>query len=140
MEFWWLDPGAGPAATLDLPQLPDGWEYEGWAVIDGTPVTTGKFTDVDDFDFADPYSSQVASGPPFPGEDFLLNAPSGLDFPTDLTGGTIVISIEPMPDNSSAPFTLKPLVGMVPSPAAVHTVYTMDNNAAATNPVGSASR
>ena len=28
--------------------------------------------------------------PPFPGEDFLMNAPSGLMFPTDLSGATAV--------------------------------------------------
>ena len=41
---WWLDPAAGPGAGLSLPTLPNGWQYEGWAVIDGIPVTTGKFT------------------------------------------------------------------------------------------------
>lgn len=136
---WWLDP-SGPSATLNLPTLPAGWEYEGWAVIDGTPVTTGKFTAVDMADMAAPYSGTAAAGPPFPGEDFLMNAPSNLTFPTDLSGKTVVISVEPMPDNSEAPFLLKPLVGMVPAMANVHSVYNMDNNAANTNPTGTASR
>jgi hypothetical protein len=114
--------------------------YEGWAVIDGIPVTTGKFTDINAADKAAPYSETVAPGPPFPGEDFLLNAPSGTTFPTDLAGKTVVISVEPSPDNSAAPFVLKPLVGSVPTSATDHTLYDMMNNAAATNPTGSASR
>ena len=136
---WWLDPMAGPGAGLDLPALPAGWEYEGWAVIDGMPLSTGKFTSVSGSDDASPYSGSTP-GPAFPGEDFLMNAPTGLTFPTDLSGKTVVISVEPKPDNSTAPFLLKPLVGNVPSTTMGHTPYSMDNNASATNPTGTASR
>lgn len=135
---WFLDP-AGPSATLSLPTLPAGWEYEGWAVINGTPVTTGKFLTVAGADDAAPYSGN-APAPPFPGEDFLVNAPSGLTFPTDLRNGMVVISIEPYPDNSPAPFTMKPLVGSVPGAAAPHTLQSMNNNAAASNPAGTVRR
>lgn len=131
---WWLDP-SGPESSLDLPTLPDGWKYEGWAVIDGTPVSTGTFTSVSGSDDAAPFSGTTA-GPAYPGEDFLLNAPSGLTFPTDLTNGTIVISVEPSPDNSAAPFLLKPLVGTVPMNATDRTLYGMNNNAENTNPTG----
>jgi hypothetical protein len=79
-------------------------------------------------------------GPPFPGEDFLVNAPSGLTFPTDLSGTTQVISIEPDPDNSSAPFLLKPLVATVPSPAMDHVTYAMSSNVANSFPTGTATR
>ena len=137
---WWLDPAAGPGAALNLPTLPSGWVYEGWAVIDGMPVTTGKFTAVDAMDMAAPYSSTVAPGPPFPGEDFLMNTPSGLTFPTDLAGKTVVISVEPNPDNSPAPFLLKPLVGTVPANATDRTLYPMGNNASGSNPTGTATR
>ena len=136
---WWLDPSAGPGATLTLPTLPSGWNYEGWAVINGTPVSTGTFTSASGADDADTFSG-TEPGPPYPGEDFLVNAPSGLVFPTDLTGTTIVISVEPSPDNSAAPFLLKPLVGNVPSAAADHTLYNMDNNAGNTNPSGTVNR
>jgi hypothetical protein len=74
----------------------------------------------------------------FPGEDFLENAPAGLTFPTDLAGGVAVISIEPDPDNSTDPFTLKPLVGNIPADAVDHTLYQMGNNAAGF-PTGTAS-
>jgi hypothetical protein len=126
---WWLNP-AGPSATLELATLP-----EGWAVVDGTPVSTGTFTSVSGNDDAAPFSGTTAS-PAYSGEDFLMNAPSGLTFPTDLSSATIVISVEPSPDNSAAPFLLKPLVGAVPANATDRTLYGMNNNAAATNPTG----
>ncbi|TKG92912.1 anti-sigma factor [Puteibacter caeruleilacunae] len=136
---WFLDISSGsPAAGLDLPTLPDGWQYEGWVVVDGQPVTTGKFTMVDTADDADPFSGDQP-GPSFPGEDFLMDAPVGLNFPLDLSGAKVVISIEPMPDNSEAPFLLKPLLGDVPANAADHTVYMMDNISGDTNPQGSVS-
>ncbi len=138
---WWLDNSSGmPAVGLDLPALPEGWNYEGWAVIDGTPVSTGTFRDATAADAAANYSGTV-SGPPFPGEDFLNNAPAGLTFPTDLTAGaTIVISVEPSPDNSPAPFVLKPLVHPVSAGAAVHVPFDMNNNAVNTNPTGTVVR
>ncbi|RKE04946.1 anti-sigma factor [Marinifilum flexuosum] len=136
---WWLDPSGGPGAGLSLPTLPSGWKYEGWAVIDGVPVTTGKFTSVSGADDSAPFSGNQA-GPPFPGEDFLMNAPTGVIFPTDLAGKTVVISVEPEPDNSAAPFLLKPLVGMVPADADDHTLYDMSNNSQATNPTGNVTR
>ena len=137
--IWFLDLSSGsPMQGLNLPTLPNGWKYEGWTVINGTPVTTGTFTSATVVDDADPYSSTMP-GPPFPGEDFLLNAPSGLSFPTDIAGGVAVISIEPSPDNSSAPFLLKPLVGMIPSNATDHVTYMMDKNLSSF-PVGSAKR
>ena len=134
---WFLDlSGGSPAVGLTLPTLPSGWKYEGWAVIDGTPVTSGTFTMVDVADDAAPYSG-AGAGPPFPGEDFVMNAPTGMTFPTDLSGGTMVISIEPDPDDGTGPFTLKPLVGMVPNPAMDHMTYDMDNKSA-DFPMGSA--
>ncbi len=126
--IWWLNLTSGTAMPgLYLADLPAGWKYEGWVVIDGTPVTTGTFTMVNGVDEFDGFSG-TESGPPFPGEDFLSGAPSGLAFPTDLSGGTAVISIEPFPDSDPAPFTLKPLVGMIPTGATPFTVYPMDNN------------
>jgi hypothetical protein len=80
------------------------------------------------------------NGPPFPGEDYLINAPMGVTFPTDLAGATVVISIEPEPDNSPAPFLLKPLVGNVPTTAIDHTSYDMSYNASASNPTGVVTR
>ena len=128
--IWFLSLATGsPAAGLDLPTLPSGWAYEGWAVIGGTPVTTGRFTATNAVDLSAPFSG-TEPGPPFPGEDFLVNAPTGLIFPTDLAGGTAVISIEPEPDDSSAPFTLKPLVGAIAADATDHVTYSIPSNLA----------
>ena len=137
---WFLDLASGmPSTGLTLPTLPEGWVYEGWAVIGGMPITTGTFTSVDMSDDNGPFSGPDA-GPPFPGEDFIQNAPAGLTFPTDLTGGTFVISIEPSPDNSPAPFVFKPLVGMAPSPAMDHYTYAMSSNVMASFPKGKVTR
>ncbi len=125
--IWFLDP-SGPSATLTLPTLPAGWRYEGWAVSGGTPISTGTFTSVTGADAFAGFSGSNPT-PPFPGEDFLLNAPSGLSFPIDLAGGIAVISIEPYPDDSPAPYTLKPLVGQIPTSATDRTLYSTDNNA-----------
>jgi hypothetical protein len=126
---WFLDNSSGTATTgLNLPNLADGWKYEGWAVIDGQPVSTGTFSvtgTADDNASSSPYKGDANDGPPFPGEDFLKNAPAGLSFPTDLKGTTIVISVEPDPDNSPAPFTFKPLAHMVPQDAENHVVVSM---------------
>ena len=126
--IWFLDLGTGnPAQGLFLPTLPAGWKYEGWAVINGITVTTGTFTSTTVVDDADPFSSTMP-GPPFPGEDFLISAPSGLIFPTDIAGEAAVISIEPDPDNSSNPFTLKPLVSDIPMNATDRFNYNMTTN------------
>ena len=135
---WFLDNSSGSAATgLSLPVLADGWKYEGWAVINGMPISTGTFADpsvADDNAASSIFKGNTGNGPNYPGEDYLQNAPAGLTFPTDLKGTTIVISVEPSPDNSPSPFTFKPLAHMVPSNAANHT--TIDMGA---GPVGSIS-
>ena len=72
---WFLDPAAGPGASLDLPTLPSGWVFEGWGVTQGLPLTTGKFTSVSGADLSSPFSGPNP-GPPFPGEDFLATCPA----------------------------------------------------------------
>ena len=112
---WFMD-GSGPTTGLGLPTLDAGWKYEGWVVSNGVVLSTGKFSNPNGSDDASTYSGSMAS-PPFPGEDFLINAPTGLTFPVNLSGATLVISVEPFPDNSPMPFTLKPLSHTVASPA-----------------------
>jgi hypothetical protein len=133
--IWFLDLSSGsPMNGLDLPTLADGWKYEGWVVIDGQAVTTGTFINTMATDDADPFSGSMplpdvnGSDGFFPGEDFLMNAPAGLNFPTDISGALAVISVEPHPDNSPMPFTLKPLVHAIPANAIDHTVYDMGQN------------
>ncbi|WP_435313387.1 hypothetical protein [Cellulophaga fucicola] len=111
--IWFGIPGTPPATGLELPVLPDGWVYEGWVVGTEGPITTGTFSDptAQMEDSGNPFSG-ANPGPPIPGEDFFENAPTGFTFPLDVRGKTVVISIEPSPDNSPNPFLLKPLVGV----------------------------
>ncbi|HEX6332996.1 MAG TPA: hypothetical protein VFZ78_02150 [Flavisolibacter sp.] len=136
---WFIDNASGsPVPGLSLPLLPAGWRYEGWTVISGMPLTTGTFLLTNMADMAAPFSGPLP-GPPFPGEDYVANAPAGLTFPTDLSGSTIVITIEPYPDTSPDPFFLKPLAGMVPANAMQHVSYMM-TNVASMLPQGEARR
>lgn len=126
--IWFINAmGGSPSAGLNLPELPAGWRYEGWALINGQPVSTGTFMNGNMADNAAPFSG-LLPGPPFPGEDFIMNAPAGLTFPTNLSGGMGVISVEPYPDNSPTPFLLKPLVRTIPNPAQQHYTYSMNLN------------
>lgn len=135
---WFLDLSTGsPTVGLNLPILPEGWKYEGWIVTSGQPVTSGKFTSATGEDDFNGFSSTMA-GPPFPGEDYLVNAPAGLTFPLNLAGGKAVISIEPDPDNSPNPFLLKPLVADIPVNAIDHTTYSLGKNLSF--PTGTVSR
>lgn len=137
--IWFLDIVSGnPVNGLNLPTLPTGWIYEGWVVMNGTPVSTGRFTSTIAADNAAPFSGNQPA-PPFPGEDFLKNAPSGLSFPISLNSQVTAISIEPIPDNSPNPFGLKPLISTIPAAAADHVVYPLENKVS-TMPNGTASR
>ncbi|MFB6263009.1 MAG: hypothetical protein ABEL76_05205 [Bradymonadaceae bacterium] len=132
--IWFLDnSGDSPKASIsgvpDVSGSDDGWQWEGWVVFQKSgnpfPVSTGKFDDPASADNAAPYSGNM-SGPGFPGEDFLNSPPSGLTFPTDLSGKKVVISLEPQPDSTDKPFALKPITGDIPGDASDHTGYTAD--------------
>lgn len=109
---WFGTPGAPPTPNFVLPTLSPGWAYEGWVVGESGPITTGVFTDFDGRDDFNMFSgNEFKLGPPVPGEDFFLNAPTGEIFPLDVRGRTVVVSVEPVPDDSPAPYVMKPLVG-----------------------------
>ena len=134
---WFVDNSSGfPEVGLDLPDLSEGWVYEGWALLNGVPVSTGTFTETTGPDASSRFSE--AGGPPFPGEEFLLNAPDGYEFPINLAGQSIMISMEPVPDNSPKPFVLKPLLGEIPADAEVNTVLEINRNRSF--PTGTATR
>ncbi len=122
--LWWLDPEGDHAPALELPELPQGWVYEGWVVTDDGPISTGRFTEVDaaDFDGAGPEAGPDGA-PPFPGQDFI--EPS-----LDLVGLTTVISVEPQPDDSPAPFALKPLIDPTVEDVGPGVLQGMDNTSA----------
>jgi len=131
--IWWLDPMAGPGPTLILPVLPDGWVYEGWVVGQSGPVTTGRFTMAsgDDSDMGG-MTAGMDPVPPFPGQDYINPM-------MRLIGDAAVITIEPEPDNSPDPFTLKPLVDTNIQDVGIGVLQSMANNAS-TFPTGSAMR
>jgi hypothetical protein len=120
---WFMD-GNGPSVGLNLPTLGPGWKYEGWVVVGDVKLSTGIFSNPNGPDNAAIYSGSM-SAPPFPGEDFLTNAPAGFVFPGNLSGTKVVISVEPFPDNSPSPFKLKPLSHTIASPAVTGTTINM---------------
>jgi len=139
--IWFGAPGAPPTANFTLPTLPAGWAYEGWIVTANGPISTGTFTDFGAADSGNPFSgTQNNAGPPIPGEDFFLNAPAGETFPLDVRGKTVVISVEPVPDNSPAPFLLKPLASMIDANAATAPTSHNFGQNLGTLPTGSATR
>ena len=131
--IWWIDASSGRMeAGLSLPKLPEGWVYEGWVVVDGKPMTTGRFTSVTgaDSDCAGPAAGTAAAAPLFPGQDFINPAKK-------LPGGMAVISIEPEQDNSPAPFLLKPLLtNPIGSSTGPSNGQTMLNQSSKLNPTG----
>ncbi|MCH9681804.1 MAG: anti-sigma factor [Deltaproteobacteria bacterium] len=127
--IWFLSPSEG-TPSLDLPALPEGWAYEGWVVTDDGPITTGRFTSATgaDSDGAGPTAGPDGF-PGFPGQDYI-------DPAIDLVGTTVVISVEPEPDDSPNPFTLKPLVGAAGE--GIKVLMPLDNGAVTSNPTGEA--
>ena len=87
--------------------------------VGGKALSTGKFIFPELPDSAATYSG-TGNAPPFPGEDFLANAPAGTTFPLDLTGASVYITVEPWMEydvSPDAPFFLRVLEGEVPAGA-----------------------
>lgn len=136
--IWFLDPsGNSPVTSLDLPELPEGWTYEGWvvntAVNSPAPTTTGRFRNLEG---TDSDGAGDAAGPKpapsFPGQDFI-------DPSLDLANGDyqVVISVEPKPDNSEKPFTLKPLLDRPIEDVGAGTLQSLTRNDEMALPAGS---
>lgn len=133
LGVWFLDPTAGPGASLDLPPLPTGWTYEGWVVGSEGPVSTGTFLSGTGPDSDGPGAAAGPdAAPPFPGQDFI-NPPMSLE------GAAVVISVEPTPDNSPAPFFLKPLVNGNAMNLGAGVLQSMTNQVESNYPTGTAS-
>ena len=132
--IWWLEiTDEGPAPSLMLPVLPEGWVYEGWVVGDNGPISTGRFGAANEEDSDGAGLTAGPDGfPMFAGQDFI--AP-----PKDLIGYAAVISVEPEPDNSPMPFTLKPLITPSIADAGGGVLQTMENHAMLHTITGSAS-
>ncbi|MGB1042358.1 MAG: anti-sigma factor [Tenacibaculum sp.] len=137
--IWFID--ALPPTTggfTNLPTLAEGWEYEGWVVVNDnsgnpTPISTGKFKDPNAADVSPFGTDNEFKGPkgvpPFPGEDYILdpnNRYPNVTFPIDLTSATVVISIEPTVNDAATPFGLKPFVQTLNNQA-VSTAFSVAN-------------
>lgn len=129
-EGLWFGTGQGAQLqpTLDLPELPSEWIYEGWVSLsDGTLLSTGKFTRGDQFDESNPHGFPEV--PFVPGEDFLLDPPTGVTFPLDFSGANVFVSVEmASDDDQSAPFAIRLLSGSVPASPQPRTPYAMQSS------------
>lgn len=129
---WFLKPTDPKTASLSLPILPTGWMYEGWAIVNGKPISTGKFTMASGADAdGNPYAgTDNTMLPPFPGEDLIMGMVNGVNLAEATYISKVVVSIEPVPDTSTAPFLLKPLVGeaLTANAATMPTLHTLNKN------------
>lgn len=141
-----LPPTSG--GFTNLPALGNGWIYEGWVVVNNTPVSTGRFSDPNaaDVSFFGAMFNNEFKGPngvpPFPGEDFIVNPNNrypGVTFPIDLRNATVVLTIEPTMNDAESPFGLKPFVQAL-SNQATGTAFTIDNKYAGKAISGSVTR
>lgn len=140
---WFGTPGMPPTPNFTLPELPAGWVYEGWVIGAAGPISTGTFTNTTAAprDSGNPFSGTLFNvGPPIPGEDFFNAAPAGETFPLDIRGRSVVISVEPVPDNSPAPFLLKPLLSNVDANAATAPTSHAFSQNLGTIPTGTVTR
>jgi hypothetical protein len=63
-----------------------------------------------------------------------------VQIPVQMSGKNVFITVEPIPDFSSAPFFLTILKAAIPANAAPHLTYPMTNQAATSSPSGRAFR
>ena len=141
--IWFVDP-SDITATLNIPDAPDGWVYEGWVVHQGQPITSGRFASANGPDDFNGFSGTVAPGPQLPGEDYIMNLPEGFDGPLELADGEtmVVLSIEPdingVDPTGDGPAQVKPLSAAVAEGAADHSLFELTLSDASI-PSGSAS-
>lgn len=111
-----------------LPELYSGWIYEGWVNISGQFISTGRFSDPTKADLFSNYSGS-GNGFNFPGEDLLINAPSGLTFPTNLSNAEVYVSIEYKDGrtNGTSPFIVV-LEGTIPASAQSNVSYNLNRS------------
>lgn len=119
-------------ASLILPDAPSGFTYEGWVIHRGEYLSIGRFkTPVGDDDFSQ--HSGLKRYPDYPGEDFLINEPEGVEFefPLELNNGEsrVIISLEPelqgKDPTGKEPFQIQFLKGTIPRGAKTYTLYNL---------------
>ena len=119
--------------SLILGKAPKGFVYEGWIFHRDKFISTGRFrSPAGDDDFSG--HSGFKRYPDYPGEDFLINEPEGLDFEflVDLTDGEsrVMVSLEPDIEGEDPtgdePFQLQFLQAEIPETAETYTLYDLD--------------
>lgn len=121
---WFLTVSNGVMSPgLTLHALNPGWIYEGWVEVGGHVYSTGTFSSTNNTDNHQPHSFNDV--PQFPGEDFLLNPPTGVTFPLNLGGAVVTITAEPVPDDSFEPSGIKVLSAQLPSTVQGGAVYQL---------------
>lgn len=100
-------------ALLQLPPLNNIYAWEHYMIIDGQTLSMGRFNSAASPDFNNPFSGPLPA-PPFPGEDFLFNAPAGIVFPADLAGARLLLTLEPIFDDTADPSQLVVLEAVLP--------------------------
>lgn len=148
--IWWIKSSSSISAGIDkLPVLADtsGWRYEGWLIdrANSRAYSTGKFlssaaADADragttaGADGVDQDGDGRGDGFAFPGQDFIQSS-NGVPAFLQLDNGSFEarLTLEPEPDNSSAPFFLTLLTDVTigPSLSRNHSPQSMDNRASA---------
>jgi hypothetical protein len=109
---WSVDFDGEP--LLQLPPLNNIYAWEHYMIIDGQTLSMGRFNSPILPDFVNPFSGPLPA-PLFPGEDFLFNAPPGIVFPADLTGAHLLLTLEPIFDDTIDPSQLVVLEAILPA-------------------------
>ena len=110
---WAINANGQP--TMTLADINNIYMFEHFMVINGIPVTMGRFKTADTRDLRDPWSGPLISeAPDVPGEDFLANAPAGLTFPADLSGSQLLVTLEALYGDRVEPSQLVVLEGTLP--------------------------
>lgn len=130
--IWFVTSTTTPAASLNLPTLSvndpqKNWTYQAWISLPSAGLASlGKFKSpiLPDGDLDGPLHGVPptdSSGYPFPGSDFPYGS-AGID----LSLGSVIITLEPVPDNDSgAPFFLEVLGAPIPTGATAGVSYPL---------------
>ena len=114
----------GTSVGLNLPVLHQGWIYEGLIIINDDTLSTGTFSDPEAPDDFSGYSG-ATSGYPFPGEDFLVNPPSGLTFPLNLSNASVVVTLGYASNAYPISFSYVILQSIIPADVQANSTHTL---------------
>ena len=102
--------------TLALADINNLYMFEHFMVINGIPLTMGRFKTTDTRDLRNPWSGPLTdTAPAVPGEDFVANAPAGFTFPADLSGSRLLVTLEALYGDRVEPSQLIVLEGTLPA-------------------------